>query len=272
MRLQGKVAVITGGANGIGRATSQSFARQGARVVVADLDVDAGNACVAAIREAGGEALFATTDVSSDDDTARLADVASSAFDVTDILVNCAGVAISGSVVDTEPERWQRVLDVNLASIYRTCRALVPGMVAGGGGAIVNVASIQGLYGWRGYAGYAASKAGIIGLTRQIAVEYADDFVRANCVSPGGIVTELGANSARLEPGFTSPQAGDSAVPNPPAADSSSGPKPAPVPRLRGPGRAEDVAAAILFLASDEAAHISGQNLIVDGISTSHVA
>ena len=96
--------------------------------------------------------------------------------------------------------------------------------------------------------------------------------MRANCVSPGGIVTELGANSARLEPGFTSPQAGDSAVPNPPAADSSSGPKPAPVPRLRRPGRAEDVAAAILFLASDEAAHISGQNLIVDGISTSHVA
>lgn len=268
MRLHGKVAVITGGANGIGRATSVACAREGARVVIADRDEAAGDACVAAIHDVGGEALFAATDVSSDGDTARLADVAAEAFGVPDILVNNAGVDISGSVVDTEPERWQRVLDVNLTSIYRTCRALVPGMVAGGGGAIVNVASIQGLYGWRSYAAYAATKAGIIGLTRQVAVEYADDFVRVNCVSPGAIRTDLSANSARLEPGYL-PLRGLGPKPAEDAPEPAR--DPAPTPRLRAAGRPEDVAAAILFLASDEAAHISGQNLIVDGIATSRV-
>lgn len=266
MRLKGKTAVVTGGANGIGRATSVSFAAEGARVVIADRDEEAGAACVAEIEQAGGRAVFVATDVSSDTDTARLAEVASAEFSVAQILVNSAGVDISGTVVDTDAARWQRVLDVNLSSIYRTCRALVPGMVANGIGSIVNVASIQGLYGWPAYAGYAAAKAGIVGLTRQIAVDYANDFIRANCVSPGGITTELGANSARLEPDF-----GHRREAAPGGASRTTAPEPAPVPRLRGPGRPEDVAAAILFLASDEAAHISGQNLIVDGICTSRV-
>ena len=264
MRLAGKTAVVTGGANGIGKATSLCFAAEGACVVIADRDEKAGAACVAEIEKAGGRALFVATDVTSATDTARLAEVASEEYSVAHILVNSAGVDISGTVVDTDATRWQRVLDVNLSSIYRTCRALVPGMVARGIGSIVNVASIQGLYGWPAYAGYAAAKAGIVGLTRQIAVDYADDFIRANCVSPGGITTELGANSARLEPDFghrrDAPSAGTS---------KTSAAEPAPVPRLRGPGRPQDVAAAILFLASDEAAHISGQNLIVDGIYTS---
>ena len=264
MRLKEKIAVVTGGANGIGRATALIFAREGAAVIVADRNADAGQSCAETIEQAGGRALFAETDVSSDADVARLIDIAMTHFGSVDILVNSAGVAISGSVVDTDPDRWQRLLDVNLSSIYRTCRATIPRMIERGGGAIVNIASLQGLYGWAAWAGYAASKAGIIGLTRQIAVEYADTDIRANAVSPGGIVTDLGDNTTRLEPLFS-----DQPDQQPPAAPPTN--PPPSRPRLRDIGRPEDVAYAALFLASDEAAYISGQNLIVDGIASSRL-
>ncbi|MEW6750523.1 MAG: glucose 1-dehydrogenase [Candidatus Latescibacterota bacterium] len=260
MRLSGRVAIVTGGANGIGRATSLLFAEEGAAVVIADRDRAAGEACARAIVQGGGQALFVETDVSRDADVAQLTAAALARWGGIDVLVNNAGVALGGSVVDTEPERWQRVLEVNLASVYRTCREAVPQLVRRGGGAIVNVASLQGLFGWPGWAAYAASKAGIIGLTRQLAVEYADQGIRVNAVSPGGIATELGANTARLEPGF--------AARPPPASPPA---PPAPRARLRGPGRPVDVARAILFLASDEAAHISGQNLVVDGIASARL-
>lgn len=264
MRLKGKTAVVTGGANGIGRATALLFARQGADVVVADRDVDAGRSCALTIEQGGGRALFVETDVSSGDDVTRLIDAAARRSGGVDILVNNAGVAISGSVVDTSPDRWQRLLDVNLSSVYRTCRATIPLMIERGGGAIVNVASLQGMYGWAGWAAYAAAKAGIIGLTRQIAVEYADLGIRVNAVSPGGIVTDLGGNTARLEPLFSDPRERQA------PADPQARPTP-PRSRLRSAGRPEDVAFAILFLASDEAAHISGQNLAVDGIASSRL-
>src|SRR5947207_201242 len=178
MRLQGKAAIITGGANGIGRASALLFARERARVVVADRDVAAGETCVSAIRAEGGEAFFLHADVGIDADVAELIEKTVERYGGLDVLVNCAGIDVQGSVVATEPARWQRVLDVNLSSIYRTCRFAIPHMIARGGGSIINVASIQGLYGYRHYAAYAASKAGILGLTRQIAVDYADDNVR----------------------------------------------------------------------------------------------
>ena len=264
MRLKEKNAIITGGANGIGRAISLLFAREGATVVVADRDIDAGQSCARAIEQAGGRAIFAATDVSSDEDGARLVDAAAARYNGIDILVNSAGVAISGSVVDTDPDRWQRLLDVNLSSVYRTCRTAIPRMIARGGGAIVNIASLQGLYGWANWAGYAASKAGIIGLTRQIAVEYADAGIRANAVSPGGIATDLESHTARLEPIFSDQP--DRPAPAAPPAD-----LPPRRSRLRAIGRPEDVAYAALFLASDEAAYISGQNLVVDGIASSRL-
>ena len=264
MRLKEKNAIITGGANGIGRAIALLFAREGAAVVVADRDIDAGQSCARAIEQAGGRAVFAATDVSSDDDGARLIDAATARYSGVDILVNSAGVAIFGSIVDTDPNRWQRLLDVNLSSVYRTCRTAIPRMIERGGGAIVNIASLQGLYGWANWAGYAASKAGIIGLTRQIAVEYADAGIRANAVSPGGIATDLESNTARLEPLFSDQP--DPPVPVDPPAD-----PPPRRSRLRAIGRPEDVAYATLFLASDEAAYISGQNLVVDGIASSRL-
>jgi len=265
MRLSGKVAIITGGANGIGRATADLFAREGARVVVADRDGAAGEAAVAAIRAAGGEALFVPTDVSRDADVAALVQRTLDRYGGVHVLVNAAGIDVQGSVVDTEPERWQRVLDVNLASVYRACRSAIPAMMRGGGGSIVNIASIQGMYGWPHYAAYAASKAGIVGLTRQIVVDYADHGIRCNAISPGAIETQLSANSARLEPTF----ADDPGAPTV-AAPVVSAPLTAPSPLLRA-GRPEDVAYAALFLASDEARHVNGHNLVVDGGATARI-
>jgi NAD(P)-dependent dehydrogenase (short-subunit alcohol dehydrogenase family) len=261
MRLSGKVAIVTGAAHGIGRATVELFAREGAAVVLADRDAQAGPEAARRIGSGGGQAVFLPADVSQDADVARMVAAAVERWGGLDVLVNNAGVAIPGSVVDTEPARWQRTLDVNLASVYRTCRTALPHLIRRGGGAVVNVASLQGMYGWPGWAAYAAAKAGIIGLTRQMAVEYADHGIRVNAVSPGGIATDLGANTARLEPEYVPAHEPSGPAPGPDAAAS-------PVPRLRGPGRPLDVAHAILFLASDEAAHISGHNLVVDGIAS----
>src|SRR5712691_1300262 len=208
MRLSQKVAIITGGANGIGRATAMLFAREEAKVVVADRDAAAGEETVAGIRVDGGEAVFVSTDVSRDKDVAALIEKTQQQYGGISTLVNGAGIDIQGSVVDTEPERWQRVLDVNLASIYRTCRLAIPLMIQGGGGSIVNIASLQGMYGWPHYAAYAASKAGIIGLTRQIAIEYSAQEIRSNSISPGAIETQLNENSARLEPALSQDPSG----------------------------------------------------------------
>jgi NAD(P)-dependent dehydrogenase (short-subunit alcohol dehydrogenase family) len=267
MRLKSKVAIVAGGANGIGRATAVLFAREGARVVVADRDQAAGEECATAIRSAGGEAIFVPTDVSDDADAAALVEKTWERYGSLSILINAAGIDIQGSVVDTEPGRWQRVLDVNLASVYRTCRFAIPRMIQGGGGSIVNIASLQGLYGWPHYAAYAASKAGIIGLTRQIAVDYAEQKIRANAISPGAIATQLLENSVRLEPELASdPGAPDASpiLPSPAAAS-------APRSRLLREGRPEDVGYAALFLASDEAAHVNGHNLVVDGGASARI-
>ena len=268
MRIDGKVAIVTGGANGIGRATALLFSREGARVVVADRDTTAGRECADLIRSEDGKAVFIETDVGSPDDVAHLVEAALGSFGGIDILVSCAGIALRGNVVETEPERWNRVLDINLSSIYHCCRSAIPHMTARGGGAIVNIASVQGMRGWPCYAAYAASKAGIIGLTCQIAVEYAAVGIRSNSVSPGGVTTHLGENTVRLEPDFTL-NPGEPAVPplmdgaQPSAPDQSSATL--EQPRLHGPARPEDIAYAALFLASDESAHVTGHNLVVDG-------
>ena len=272
MRLMGKTAIVTGGANGIGRATVMFFAREGAQVVVADRDAEAGRECTDLVSSEGSEALFSETDVGSHDEVVRLIDATLTHYGGLDILVNSAGIALRGSVVQTEPERWNRVLDVNLAGIYHCCRCAIPHMIARGGGSIVNIASLQGMFGWPSYAAYAASKAGIIGLTRQVAVEYRAEGIRSNSVSPGGVTTHLGENTARLESGFTMEAEGPpttSANADTPSAD----PKPSSAqlppadqqPQLLSPALSEDIAYAVLFLASDESAHVSGHNLVVDG-------
>ncbi|HZO89329.1 MAG TPA: glucose 1-dehydrogenase [Chthonomonadaceae bacterium] len=268
MRLEQKVAIVTGGANGIGRATALLFAREGARVVVADRDVSAGESCVASIRADGGDAFFVLTDISKEAEAAFLVEGTVERYGGLDILVNCAGIDVQGTVVNTDPERWHRVLDVNLAGAYLTCRFAIPHMIRRGGGSIINVASIQGMFGFPNYAAYAASKAALIGLTRQIAVDYAEHNIRANAISPGAITTRLGENTARLEPAL----ARAPSVPSPAATieerPQAASTAPAPRSRLRESGRPEDIAYAALYLASDEAAHVSGHNLVVDGGAT----
>jgi meso-butanediol dehydrogenase / (S,S)-butanediol dehydrogenase / diacetyl reductase len=254
-RLAEKVAIVVGGAHGIGRATALLFAREGASVVVADRDEAAANQTASEIRLAGQEALPLAVDVSDEDGVAALVEATLRQYGRVDVLVNSAGIALGGTIVATDASRWQRVIDVNLAGVYRTCRLVIPHMEQCGGGSIVNVASLQGLYGYPHWAAYAASKAGIIGLTRQVAVDYVDAGIRCNAVSPGAIDTELGENTRNLEPGF---------APDP-RPDPNSRPHTSSTTRLRSAGRPEDVAYAILFLACDEARHITGQNLIVDG-------
>lgn len=263
MRLRNKIAIVTGGANGIGRATVELFLKEGAAVVIADRDVENGKT----LADKHPQALFVETDVSSDPSITRLIGQTIERFSGLDILINCAGVDITGTVVNTEPDRWQRVIDVNLNSVYRTCREAIPHMIARGTGAIVNIASVQGMFGWRNYAAYATSKSGMFGLTRQMAVEYAEKNIRANTISPGGIQTRLGFNSDTLEPDYALDPGVTSKKPSPPAGPAT----PDMRPRLLKSGKPEDIAFAALFLASDEAAYISGQNLVVDGILTSRV-
>lgn len=214
-----------------------------------------GEEYASAIRATGGKAIFIRTDV------AALVEATVRDYGGLDVLVNCAGIDVMGTVVDAEPVRWQRVIDVNLASVYRTCRFSIPQMSRRGGGAIVSIASLQGMYGWPRYAAYAAAKAGVVGLTRQIAVDYAEEGIRTNAISPGGVATQMVENSARLEPEFAVDPSGHHA---PGLLPTKLGEHPE-LPRLRRPARPLDVAYAALYLACDESAYVSGHNLVVDG-------
>ncbi|MBT4141381.1 MAG: glucose 1-dehydrogenase [Candidatus Latescibacteria bacterium] len=264
MRLENKIAIVTGGASGIGHATVEILLREGASVVIADRNVERG----IKVASSSDRAYFVETDVSDDTSVSNLITKTVEHFEGIDILVNNAGVSIAGTVTNTEPHRWQRVLDVNLSSVYRTCREAIPHMITRGGGAIVNIASVQGMFGWENYSAYAATKAGIIGFTRQAAVEYADNNIRVNAISPGAIGTGLGTNSQLLEPEY----AYDPGITKPPPKKSNAPTEPDTRSRLKRSGTPEDIGYAVLFLASDEAGYISGQNLVVDGLMTTSVS
>jgi NAD(P)-dependent dehydrogenase (short-subunit alcohol dehydrogenase family) len=242
-RLEGKAAFVTGSASGIGRAIALRFAQEGASVAVADMDADGGAETVRQIECTGGTAVFLETDVTREESVKASIAACVDRFDHVDVLVNDAAVVLMAGAIDTSVEDWDRVLNVNLRGGFLCAKHAIPHMIRDGGGAIVNIASISALVGVLAHAAYNASKAGIVGLSRQMAVDYGSSNVRVNCISPTATDTPLirkaGASSEALK-----------------ALASIH-----PMRRISEP---EDIANAALFLASDEARCITGIVLPVD--------
>ena len=246
-RLEGKVALITGAGSGMGRAAAELFAREGARVVITDVVDDAGNAAVAAVRASGGDATYVRADVSSWSDCVAMVQCATDSYGALHVLYNNAGIfpADDGGVLDTPESTWQKVMEINLKGVWLGCKAGIPAMIASGGGSIVNVASFVALIGAAtAQIAYTASKGGVLSMTREIAVEYARRGIRANALCPGPIQTPL------LEELLSDPTRRARRMVH------------IPMGRL---GRAEELARAALFLASDDASFMTGASLVVDG-------
>ncbi|MCS7261674.1 MAG: glucose 1-dehydrogenase, partial [Anaerolineae bacterium] len=192
MRLKDKVAIITGGGSGIGRASAELFAREGAKVVVADFNEKAGHETVAAIRRAGGEAIFVRVDVSDSAQVQCLVDTTLQTYGGIDILVNNAGILLFGTALDTSQQDWERVIAVNLTGTFLVSKAVLPHMIARGGGSIVNLTSSTGAHdAAANTVAYVTSKGGVALLTRAMAIDHAKHNVRVNAVAPGPTDTPM---------------------------------------------------------------------------------
>jgi len=244
-RLQGKVAVVTGAGPGIGRAIPQVFAREGARVTLVDVQLRAAEETAEGIRAAGGDALVVQGDASSSKDWRATVEQTVQRFGRLDILVNGASWSRAVPAVDLEEEEWDRSIAVTLKSVYLGAKYCIPEMLKGGGGAIVNISSANGLVSNPGFASYSAAKSGVIGLTRNLAIDYGLQGIRVNAICPGLII------NARTEARIQADE-----------AEARGSRDPYLVGRW---GRPEDVAFAALYLASDEAAFVTGTVLAVDG-------
>ncbi|HEY0702434.1 MAG TPA: SDR family NAD(P)-dependent oxidoreductase [Candidatus Acidoferrales bacterium] len=252
MRLQERVAFVSGISSGIGQAIAELFAAEGAAIVGVDVDHKAGQATAEKIAAAGGRAHFQRTDVSSENEVRAAIDTGLREFGKIDILVNVVGIASEAPCHQMELKDWDNIIRVNLTSMFLTSKYVLPDMLARKSGSIVNMASVQGLIGLAGYPHYAASKGGVISLTRQMAREYAAHNIRVNCIAPGTIETPL--NVQVLE------RSAD------PEARRAAWVKMHPLGRL---GTTKDVAFGALYLASDESAWVTGQCLVIDGGMTS---
>lgn len=243
--MRGKVALVTGAASGIGRASARAFATAGARVVVSDLSARGGEETVQLIHDAGGEAAFIRADVSRAGEVAALVSGTVAQYGRLDYAHNNAGIVALGNIVDCTEEDWDRVIAVNLKGVWLCLKHEIPQMLAQGGGAIVNTASIAGLTGMPGGAAYGASKHGVIGLTKSAARQYAHANIRINAVCPG----------------YTDTPMTDFIFERIPASEQRIIAQ-HPLGRL---GTPEEIAAAALWLCSDAAAFVTGHPLVVDG-------
>lgn len=247
-RLTGKVALITGGASGIGRATAMLFAREGATVVIADVNKAAGNETAQQILNAGGRAIFELTDVTKNVDCERIVQRAVREFGEINILFNNAGIIRRASVVELSEEDWDRVMAVNLKAIFLLSRLVIPIMIKARGGSIINTASGWGMAGGPRAAAYCASKGAVVLMTKALAVDHGAAKVRVNCICPGDTDTamlrseaqQLGENESRF------------------LAESAR----RPLGRIGSP---EEIAKAVLYLASDAASFVTGTAMVVDG-------
>lgn len=251
MRLADKVAVVTGAASGIGLATARLFCAEGAKVALADLQDTREEA--AALQRRGWPALAITCDVSSEEAVQGLFSRVLETFSRVDVLVNAAGIGLARTVADTSLAEWQRLVGVNLTGVFLCCREAVREMRSQGNGVIVNVASELALVGGGEIAAYAATKGGVLQLTRAMAVDHSAEGIRVNAICPGPVETPL------LDELIA-------AAPNPEAEREDE----IQDTLLRRFGQPEEIARAILFLASDESSYVVGSALIADGGLTAH--
>jgi NAD(P)-dependent dehydrogenase (short-subunit alcohol dehydrogenase family) len=249
-KLEGKVALVTGAGSGIGRATAELFAAEGAAVAVVDLREDAAQETVAKIEAAGGRGMALAADVAIAADIAAVVERAVDQFGRLDVLYNNAGVGSSGSVADAAEDDWDRCFAVNVKGTFLTSRAAVPHLAADGGGAIVNQGSVAALVAVANFAAYCAAKGAVVALTRSMAIDLAPQGIRVNVICPGTVFTPL------MEPMLTARGGGD--------MDKGLAMTVAkyPIGRL---GTPEEIAAIALFLASDGAAFVTGSTFTADG-------
>jgi len=248
MRFQGNVAAVTGGAAGIGQATAVAFAREGAAVAIVDKDQAQGEVVANEIKEQGGDVLVVPTDIALENEVQRMVEEVTRLWGRLDILVNNAGIYYQADVVDTPSDVWDNILAVNLSGAFLCTKYAVPVMIGGGGGVVINIASEAGLVGIKGQVAYNVSKGGMIALTRSCAVDLAERGIRVNCVCPGTSDTPLVREAVNRAPD--------------PATARRALEEVRPLNRL---GKPEEIAAAILYLASSEAGYATGAILSVDG-------
>lgn len=245
-RLDGKIALVTGGGSGIGQATALIFAREGAKVVVADVLVEGGEATVSQIKKRGGDAAFVKTDVSQDAEVEALVQKAVATYGRLDCAFNNAGIAgAAARTADYTQKQWDRVIGINLTGVWLCMKYEIAQMVKQGGGAIVNTASVAGLVGFRHGPAYVAAKHGVVGLTKTAALEYAKANIRVNAVCPGVINTPMFEKGLQIDPRIADTMAARE-----------------PIGRL---GKPEEIAEAVVWLCSEAASFVTGLPMAVDG-------
>lgn len=247
MRFDGKVAIVTGGASGIGAAFARRLHSEGGSVMIADLDAAQGQALADAL---GDRAAFRQVDVADPDALVALADATVAAFGGIDILYNNAGIGCYGLTPDLAVDDWRRVISVNLDAVFYGSKAVIPHLKKRGGGVIINTASASGMAADYGFTAYNAAKAGVINYTRSLAIDHARDGIRANSICPGPVDTPILTNGVDAIQGLR--QEWEAVVP------------------MKRFARADEIAAVALFLASDDASCVTGASIPVDGGLTAH--
>ena len=244
MRLEGKVALITGAARGQGAAEARLFAQEGAKVILADVSDPEGIAVAAEIAESGGDAIYVHLDVTDESEWDAAVQSAVTSFGKLDILVNNAGIWRRGHVMETSSEQWDNIMDVNAKGVFLGTKSAIPEMRKAGGGSIVNISSTAGLVGSKTSSAYSASKGAVRIFSKSTAIQYASEGIRANSIHPGPIDTDMG----------------DQAWPDPTSREAS-------ISRtaLSRIGTAQDIAYGALYLASDESSFVTGSELVIDG-------